>query len=284
MVLTAVVASACTAEDGSVDADEPGGTGTTTGTAPAARPSQSEIALSAQLLTSRRDQANGQIRIGLTNLGERPVPLKGITLVAEPYSPQPARINTPELAPGQTVAYPVVHGSPTCVGDAPTPGPVSVEVDSGDRQVSVDPGESADLIARMLALACGRERIAELVTIEFDDDWTWTDGASEQTGTLVLTRRQAGPPLALTGVRGGVNFTLEQLEPGPVTVDEGTPETRVPIRSRAARCEAHALADNSKPYGFTAFVSIDGGPELNVEFSGADHRAEFDRLCVNSGG
>jgi hypothetical protein len=275
------IVSACAATEPGVG-EEPGsdaGTGGTVTAGPAAEP---EIALSAQLVTSRRDEANGQIRIRLTNRGEQPVPLGAITLVAEPYSPGPARINTRELAPGQTVAYPVVHGAPTCMGDAPTPGPVSVEVISDGRQVSVDPGDSADLIARMLTLACGRERVAELVTIEFDDDWQWDEGATEQTGTLLLTRRRSGPPLELTGVRGGVNYTLEQLDPGPVMVDEDASEVRVPIRTKAARCEAHALADNGKPYGFTTFFSIDGGPDVHVEFSGTDHRDQFDRLCAHA--
>lgn len=267
--------------------EEPGGAepraGTDSGAASAIPSAEAEPELSAELVTSRRDEANGQIRIRLTNLGDQPVPLDDIMLIAEPYSPEPARINTGVLPPGRTVAYPVVHGSPECVGAEPTPGPVSVEVFSGDRQVSIDPGDSGDLISRMLRLACGRERVAELVAIEFGDDWDWTEGASEQTGTLVLTRREAGPPVELTMVRGGVNFTLEQLEPGPVAVDEDATEVRLPIRTRGARCEAHALADNSKPYGFTAFFSIDGGPEVNVEFSGADHREQFDRLCAHAG-
>lgn len=278
---TAVAVSACASAE--ADSGEDSGVGAETdGAAMATPPAEPEIQLSAQLLTSRRDEANGQIRIRLTNLGEQPVPLDAIMLDAEPYSPDPARINTSELAPGQTVAYPVVHGSPTCVGDEPTPGPVAVEVVSGGREVSVDPGDSAALIARMLTLACGRERVAELVTIEFDDDWEWTEGTAEQTGTLLLTRRQAGPPLELTGVRGGVNYTLEQLEPGPVTVEEDASEVRVPIRTRAARCEAHAMADNSKPYGFTTFFSIDGGPDINVEFSAPDQRDNLDRLCLHS--
>lgn len=275
---TAVVVAGCAVAD--PDGAPGAGAATGSGVASATPSAEPEIALSAELVTSRRDEANGQIRIRLTNLGEQPVPLDGIVLVAEPYSPEPARINTRELPPGRTVAYPVVYGSPNCVGDEPTPGPVSVEVVSGDRQVSVDPGDSAHLIARMLSLACGRERVAKLVSIEFGDDWTWTEGASEQTGTLVLTRLQAGPPVELTMVRGGVNFTLEQLEPGPVTVDEEASEVRVPIRTRGARCDAHAVADNSKPYGFTAFFSIDGAPEVNVEFAGTDQREEFDRLCV----
>lgn len=272
---TAVVVSACAA------AEPDAGAATDRDGASATASADQELALTAQLVASRRDQANGQIRVRLTNLGEQPIPLDGIRLVAEPYTPEPARINTRALAPGRTAAYEIVHGSPSCAGDAPTPGPVSIEVVSGDQQVSIDPGDSAALIARMLESACNRQRVAELVTIEFGE-WEWTEGASEQTGTLVLTRRQAGPPLELTGLRGGVNFALEQLEPGPVTVSEDAAEVRVPVRTRAARCGAHALADNSKPYIFTAFFKIDGEPDIHMEFSGIDRRDEFDRLCEHA--
>jgi hypothetical protein len=132
----------------------------------------------------------------------------------------------------------------------------------------------------MLATACGRQRIAELVDIGLVSDWKWSEGSNEQTGTLTIARRTAGPPLTLTGVRGGVNFTLELLElSGPLILAADEDALTLPVRSRAARCEAHALADNSKPYGFSAWLAIGDDPPIHIEFSAHDQPDNFDRLC-----
>lgn len=275
MVLTAVVIllAACATPDAD---PSPQSDSADTPTPSASAP----VDLAAELIASRRDQASGQVRIRLTNLGTAAVPIDTIRLVAPPYSPEPARINTRELRPGQTVAYPVVHGEPECAGEAPTPGPVSVEIDTVDQHLSVVPTDTTNVIDRMLAVACGRQRLAELVTIRLDTEWVWSDGAAEQTGTLTISRRADGPPITLTGVRGGINYTLELLDPAsPLTLGTGDDELTVPVRSRAARCEPHALADNSKPYGFNAWLTLDGGPEIHVEFSAADQPENLDRLC-----
>jgi hypothetical protein len=266
-----ILLAACSTTDSDAPA-QPGGDGT-------ANPVATEIELAAELVTSRRDQAGGQIRVRLTNHSAGAVPIDAIRLVAPPYSPEPARVNTRELAPGRTVVYPVVHGEPECAGAAPTAGPVSVEIDSAGRQLSVVPADS-ELIERMLATACGRQRIAELVDIGLDSDWEWSEGSNEQTGTLTIARRTAGPPLTLTGVRGGVNFTLELLElSGPLILAADEDTLTLPVRSRAARCEAHALADNSKPYGFSAWLAIGDDPPIHIEFSAHDQPDNFDRLC-----
>lgn len=274
----AIVLASCTAAGGG-PAPQSGSAGTDDTANPAA--DAGSIDLAAEVVASRRDQAGGQIRIRLTNLGDLPVPIDTVRLVAHPYSPEPARINTRELGPGRTVAYPIVHGEPECAGESPTPGPVTVEIDAGDQHVSVVPSDSTNALRRMLTAACGRQRVAELVSIGLDTDWAWTEGGSEQTGTLIITRRTDGPPVTLTGVRGGVNFTLELLESErPSTLEADEEILTVPVRSRAARCEPHALADNSKPYAFTAWVSLAGGPEIHVEFSAADQRGNLDRLCA----
>lgn len=237
--------------------------------------------LATELIRSRRDEANERLRVRVTNLGEQPIPIDGVQLVAPPFSPEPAQISGGrQLNPGQTLAYRVVHGDPECVGEDPAPGTVEVEVTSGDQQVTLDPGASVDLIRRILTLACARERILEVVDIRLDTEWDVHSNGNEQVGTLLIERRDGGPPLTLIGVRGGINYTLDMLEPGTQpTLEEGEHALAVPVHSRGARCDGHAMGDNSKPYTFSVWLSLDGGPETLIEFDAEDQHENFVRLC-----
>ncbi|HEX6339129.1 MAG TPA: hypothetical protein VFZ85_19400 [Jiangellaceae bacterium] len=254
-------------------------------TAPTATESTSSLTepldLSAELVRSRRDEANERLRVELTNRGDQAVPIDGVQLVAEPYTPQPGEISGGrELGPGRTFAYQVVHGDADCVGDDPRPGPVEVRVTSGEQQITLDPGESSDLIDRMLTADCARQRILDVVSIRFGTEWDVHGNGNEQVGTLLIERHDGGPPVTLTGVRNSINYTLEMLDPDSrPTLDEGEKILEVPVRSRGARCDGHAMGDNSKPFGFSAFLSLGVGPETLVEFTADDQPENFLRLC-----
>ncbi len=239
------------------------------------------LKLSAELVRSRRDEANERLRIEVTNGGDQAVPIDGLRLVAEPYSPEAGDVSGGRrINPGQTIAYQVIHGDPECVEDEPTPGPVHVEVTSGGQQVTLDAGESADLIRRMLTVDCARARILDVVTIRFDTEWDVHSSGNEQVGTLLIERRNGGPPVTLTGLRNSINYTLEMLEPDShPTLEEGEKVLAVPVRSRGSRCDGHAMGDNSKPFGFSAYFSVDGGPETLVEFTADEQPDNFLRLC-----
>jgi hypothetical protein len=237
--------------------------------------------LSAELVRSRRDEANERLRIEVTNRGDQPVAIDGVRLVAEPYTPGPGEISGGrQLNPDQTIAYRVVHGDPECPGDDPKLGPVQVHVTSGDQQVTLDPGDSADLIGRLLSVDCARQRILDVVTIRFDTEWDVDSNGNEQVGTLLIERRDGGPRVTLTGVRNSINYTLEMLDhDSEPTLEAGEKTLAVPVRSRGARCDGHAMGDNSKPFGFSALLSLDGGPETLVEFTADEQPENFLRLC-----
>jgi hypothetical protein len=237
--------------------------------------------LSADLVRSRRDEANERLRVELTNRGDQPVPIDGVRLVAEPYTPEAGEISGGrQLDPGRTIAYRVVHGDPDCAGDDPKPGPVQVHVTSGEQQITLDPGESADLIGRMLSVDCARQRILDVVSIRFDTEWDLHSNGNEQLGTLLIERHDGGPPVTLVGVRNSINYTLELLDPdSQPTLEAGEKTLAVPVRSRGARCDGHAMGDNSKPFGFSALLSLDGGPETLVEFTADEQPDNFLRLC-----
>ena len=239
------------------------------------------LELSAKLVRSRRDDANRRLRIELTNLGEQPVPVDELRLVAPPYAPEPGEISGGrQLRPGQTTAYRITHGDPECAGDEPVPGQVQVELTSGEQHVTIDPGESADLIGRMLTVDCARQRILDIVDIRFDTEWELHSNGNEQVGTLLIERRNGGPAVTLTGVRHNINYTLEMLEPNSKpTLEEGEKTLAVPVRTRGANCGGHAMGDNSKPFEFSAYLSVVGGPEALVEFTAEDQEENFLRLC-----
>ena len=237
--------------------------------------------LSAELVRSRRDEANERLRIEVTNRGDQPVAIDGVRLVAEPYTPEPGEISGGrQLNADQTIAYRVVHGDPDCPGDDPKPGPVQVHVTSGDQQITLDPEDSAGLIGRMLSVDCARQRILDVVSIRFDTEWDVESNRNEQVGTLLIERRDGGPRVTLNGVRNSINYTLEMLDPdSQPTLEAGEKTLAVPVRSRGARCDGHAMGDNSKPFGFSALLSVDGGTETLVEFTADEQPENFLRLC-----
>jgi hypothetical protein len=155
-----------------------------------------------------------------------------------------------------------------------------VHVTSGEQQITLDPGESADLIGRMLSVDCARQRILDVVSIRFDTEWDLHSNGNEQLGTLLIERHDGGPPVTLVGVRNSINYTLELLDPdSQPTLEAGEKTLAVPVRSRGARCDGHAMGDNSKPFGFSALLSLDGGPETLVEFTADEQPDNFLRLC-----
>lgn len=276
--LAALIAVALTLATGCGEGDDSAEPSATESTIPTevAEP----LTLGAKLVRSRRDEANERLRIELTNLGEQPVPIDELRLVAPPYSPEPGEIRSGQLNPGQTIAFRITYGDPECAGDDPAPGQIQVEVTSGDQQVTVDPGESSDLIQSMLTADCARQRILEVVNIRFDTEWDVHSNGNEQVGTLLLERKAGGPQVTLTGVRGGINYTLEMLDPDADTTLAADEQTlTIPVRSRGARCDGHAMGDNSKPFGFAAWISLDGGPETLVEFTADEQPDNFLRLC-----
>lgn len=258
---------------------------------PAAQPSPAEstsptevaepLNLTTELIRSRRDEANERLRVRVTNLGDQPVPIDGLRLIAPPFTPDPGEISGGrQLNPGQTLAYRVVHGDPECVGDDPATGTVQVEVISGDQQITLDPGESVELIQRILTITCARERVLGVVDIRLDTEWDVHSNGNEQTGTLLIERKNGGPAVTLVGVRGGINYTLDMLERDTQPVlEEGEQTLAVPVHSRGARCDGHAMGDNSKPYGFSAWLQLDGRQEVLIEFTAEDQPDNFVRLC-----
>lgn len=178
------------------------------------------------------------------------------------------------VRPGRPVTFPVAYGAAACAG-GPGPATVVVGTPEGDRALDVtdDP-----LLPRLHRQECAVARLAQAAGTAFEG-WR-REGASAVT-TLVLRRRAGTEPVELTSLEANIVFDLAARTP---LLLAGAGEVRVPVRVRAARCDAHALIENKRAFTFAAYARLAGGPpqHLTVTATG-EGRALLDQLLRECG-
>lgn len=248
--------------------------------------SAADIAVEA--VESRNLSAGGNLGVSVTNVGDEPLDLTGVTLTAPPY---PASSATPRgpLAPGRTVRYAVPKEAPDCAALAEYPDGVApdeayvVDLTAADATVSVPIGRP-EVLRRLADRDCGAENVLAVADVTFGGPVTnETTGAGATVGTTVEVDRRDGATgtIEVTAVRGTVQFGLSGLgEPPLATVGPDAATASAPVTVTALRCDAHILAEGKKNYLFGVFVSLDGGPDALVEIQAPeDLRAALVGVC-----
>jgi hypothetical protein len=245
--------------------------------------------LAARVLQSRLDQSIGSIRVQITNEGAEPVHVDDLVLHAPPF-PDTASEDDSVIRPERRIDFRADYREPTCSGATPTPDPATAEVVVDGRRVQVDVEDSQDVLRRLLALHCSRQRLAEVVTVSLGRSWTPEPAGDALLGTVELHRVGSGLAVTLERLSGSVSYGVEPVRPAqPVaTLAAGEDTVSVPVRARAKRCEPHARAEDKKKYDFPMWFGLAGAQEaINVELH-ADPglRTALELLCdalVDSG-
>jgi hypothetical protein len=244
--------------------------------------------LSATAEIRRSFAAPGVVAIAVTNHGDAPVRVLGVELVTESFAPLgeqesgaevPPSVNPRDLMTG--------YGQARCPdGVASTAAPATavlrVETEDGAvHEVAAALPHPNGTLDRLLKEACAAQAVEAAAAMELGPLAEAGDGSVE--GDLTV-RPLAGAALGVTEVRGSVLFELSAGEqrsgPGGEVV--------VPIGFDAGRCEGHAVGDAKQPFGFTVWLTIDGGEPVATpievpEAQREDLWAMLDTRCGHEG-
>jgi len=195
----------------------------------------------------------------LTNNGATDLAVTGVGLDWSGYGGEFVRPKDSEIAPGQTLDFPVRLPRPEC-GDGAAE--VVGLVDVGDVTLRSKVEESGvELLRRVRMLACQEQLVRESVDIEYAEEWT-AEGAGRDAsvlGHLRLVREQGDEPILLTGVKGSVLFELAL--PGPSMLRQGVRSGEVPLRILpGSRCDEHARSQATAPFAFRLMLRVGRKP------------------------
>lgn len=239
--------------------------------------------LSATAEIRRSFMEPGQVAIAVTNHGEAEVRVLGVELITESFAPLgvqefdatvPPSVNPRDL---QTR-----YGEARCpdgVESAAEPASVVLSVETGDgaaHEVQAELPYPNGTLDRLLGEACAAQAVAASARIELGELSEAEDGRLE--GTLSVAPL-GDAVLGVTEMRGSVLFEIAMGEPvgggadetdgdsagggeaGDTAHGEGTALT-VPMAFDAHRCSGHAVGDAKQPFGFTVWITIDGGEPI----------------------
>lgn len=255
---------------------------------PRARPAP---ALSAQVVQLRRDEVLQRVQVAITNAAAVPVRIQTVELLVGGYTGSGAQPADEPLPPGQVVNLPTPYGEVSC----PTTGPVEVgeplvvvqvrrETDDTSYTVRLRPSDPRGVLRSIAQTSCRLRALASQVSLSFGP-WRQERGKAGTVlvGTLVA-RLLGETAYTLTQLAGSVVFDLLPVGPVRDPLARLTPDrrtVRLPVRLRAARCDAHTRGEIKKPYAFLVWVGRPGTTPyaVNPQVSDRD-AAAFEAVCT----
>lgn len=271
VVVSLLLAGACGSDRTTPSAD-----GSTTSTAPPSTTSATPVAepdpvggLVAEIGTNRLYETRGALGLSLRNVGGTPVEVVSVQLASPAYEELAASPATVLLQPGgRRFVVPLPRGPARC--DADPPSTFRTIVATADGRVLDVPAveEYSGAVARAHARECAAAAVRDAVTISFGE--TWQRDGRAAIGELTVSRRPDTPEVdvAVDDATGNVIFTLRIAGPGsPILgLDPGETQARVPVTISADRCDPHAVAEFKRPMVFLAWIALDDGDAVPVEF------------------
>jgi len=222
-------------------------------------PSAAPPDLSASAEIRRSFMAPGIVAIAVTNHGDAPVRVLGVELITESFAPLGEQVFDAEVPPSVNPRDLMTeYGEARCpdgVDSAAEPASVALRVETEDgaaHEVVAELSYPNGTLDRLLREACVAKAVEAAAEIELGALTAVEDGTLE--GRLSV-RPLGEAVLDVTEVRGSVLFELAGGES-----ERGLDgEVTLPIGFDAFRCEGHAVGDAKQPFGFTAWITIDGG-------------------------
>ncbi|MBO3732703.1 hypothetical protein [Glycomyces niveus] len=230
--------------------------------------------LSATAEIRRMFMKPGQFAVAVTNGGDASVRVLSAEVVTDSFAPlgvQEFDTEVPPYAAARDLF--VQYGDARCPdGTASIADPASVilEVETQDQAVhtvTLELSHPNGTLDRLIREACAAKAVAASARIELGELAAAADGTLE--GRLKVTPLGEAA-LDVSEVRGSVLFEIraeasEPLEGGGVSV---------PLMFDAHRCDGHVVGDAKHPFGFTAWIVIDGGEPVATPIDVQEDRRE----------
>jgi hypothetical protein len=239
--------------------------------APAVTSDPPELTATAEI--RRMFMKPGQVAIAVTNHGDAPVRVLGVELLTDSFAPLGVQDFDTEVPPSKNARDMITkYGEAACPdGTASKAEPASVVLhvateDQAVHAVELELSYPNGTLDRLVREACAAQAIAESARIELGALTAAADGTLE--GRLSVTPL-GDAALDVTEVRGSVLFEILAGESEP----EGGGVT-VPLSFDAVRCDGHVVGDAKHPFGFTVWVTIDGGEPVAAPLAVPDDRQE----------
>lgn len=215
----------------------------------------------------------GQVAIAVTNGGDAPVQVLGVELLTDSFAPLGMQEFDTEVPPSVNARDMFVqYGAANCPdGTATTAEPASVNLrvateDGAEHSLTLELSYPNGTLDRLVREACAAQAVAASARIELGELHETADGTLE--GRLSVTPLGEAA-LGVTEVRGSVLFAIHPGAPEP---EAGG--VTVPLVFDADRCDGHVVGDAKQPFGFTAWIVIDGGEPVATPIEVPQDRRE----------
>lgn len=234
-----------------------------------AAPGVAPAELSATVRQYRSDVPLRMLSVTTTNLGDSPVVVERVQLLARGFVSLPSAGVDVVLRPGDRVDVPVAYGGARCGGELPRgidAARMVVRVSGGSPQeVLVRLSPEGGLLPRLRASECAQGAVRAAVELALGQ--TWVRRGDRLEGSLVLTRRAGDEPVRVLEAGGHIVFTVRGALPAELA--PGQELVEVPLSVTPTRCDGHALSQNSRGGVFPFVVAVGSGEPVQVPAAAA---------------
>lgn len=214
------------------------------------------------------DEASGDLRVGITNVGRTTVTVSSATLDWAGFEHRRSVVEGGTLGPGEVAGVLLQHGAARC--DAPPGGRARLQavVDGVTREIPLRV-EVPHLLDMLYQRECAGKRLMETADLSLVMARTTVVANGEEylPGAVVLTRQHGRLGVTLSDLSGSVllHFAPRGLRPLPARLGPGQPVLRVPVLLASAhRCDPHARANSSQTFVLSVDAHLDGQPAQRV--------------------
>jgi len=225
------------------------------------------VSVTAELYRTRSDPARNGIQLSVTNQGDVALTIVSLVLDSPALETPIERDRSSSIPPGATRDLALTLPSPGCESGATLPEAVlTVALDTGETDaVRVMTTDRLGQWALWHTEACFAAAVADRVTLQVRRAPALDDLAAGVVGLELVARARASV-VTLVALNDTVLFTVDAASGPParltvLTLDQTLnpgDELVVPVRLSAARCDAHAIAEDKQGTLFTLELAFDG--------------------------
>ena len=250
--------------------------------APREDASPSAPPLVASIAQFRFDEGTRRLKAGVTNDGDDDIRVTRATVEWDGLDFPAVRLPDEPVRAGQTAAFTVEYGEPSCARPPAGPPVLVAVVDGGRRRLPLRV-DSPGLLDRMRAKACAERRLdrAASVGLRLGTRTEVVAGEEYLPGDLVV-RHRAGASDRVQVVDLGGSVLIDLVPRAgrgalPAILAADSRELLLPVLLGSAhRCDAHALGQSSQTFLISAYVRLATRPTQRVVLPLT--RAEKERL------
>ncbi len=235
---------------------------------PASAPAPASPRLRATATQYTVDEASGDLRVGITNVGGTTVTVSSATLDWAGFERKRSVVEGGTLGPGDVAGVLMQHGAARC--NAPPTGRARLRavVDGVTREIPLTV-EVPHLLVMLYQRECAERRLTETadLSLVMARKTVVAHGQEYLSGAVVLTRKQGSLGVTVQDLSGSVLLHFAPRGPRllPARLGPSQSALRVPVLLASAhRCDPHARANSSQTFVLSVDVHLDGQPAQRV--------------------